>query len=254
MRVCFLGTSCAEPTADSGYTSFLIETDAQLVLVDASGNPVQSMLRAGCDPLSLHALVLTHHHADHIGGYPSLVQTLSCMGRRQPLAVVCDQPVRRRVRGLHELLDLDPPHCGFPVTLAESLSAPDSRGLEIRLFPGNHSVPTSMVRAVAADGSLLYTSDTSPDPATAAAARGCATLIHEATFPQAQAGEPAHAGHSSALAAGRAATAAGVPRLLLCHICWHKYSRPEAVAEEARAAFAGEVVVPRPFQWYEVTG
>ena len=249
MRICFLGTSCAEPTDESGYTSFLIEAGAHLVLVDASGNAVQSMLRAGCDPLALGVVVLTHHHADHIGGYPSLVQTLSCMGRRQQLVVVGAEPSRRRVRGFHELLDLDPPHCGFTVALTEGFSAP---GLEIRLLPGNHSVPTSMVRVAEGESCLLYTSDTSPNPAAAAAARGCATLIHEATFPDEQAGEPAHAGHSSALAAGRAAAAAGVDRLFLCHICWRKYPAPTAIAEEARTAFAGEIVLPRLFEWYQL--
>lgn len=249
MRVCFLGTSSAEPTAENGYTSFLIEAAGLLVLVDASGNPVQSILRAGCDPLRLAALVLTHHHADHIGGYASLVQTCSCMGRRETLIVVCARPTQAKVRGLHELLDLDPPHCNFAVTLREGFQAP---GLELRLLPGSHSVPTSMVRVAAAEGCLLYTSDTAPSPAAAEAARGCATLIHEATFPDAQRAEPAHAGHSSPLAAGRAAAAAGVARLLLCHVGWHKYPRSEAVAAEARSVFAGEVRVPEPFAWYSL--
>ncbi len=249
MRVCFLGTSSAEPTAGDGYTSFLIEAGSRLVLVDASGNPVQSLLRAGRDPLSLEILVLTHHHADHLGGYPSLVQTSSCMGRKRPLAVLCAESCRSRVRGLHELLDLDPPHCEFTVELAECFRTPD---LEIRLLAGNHSVPTSMVWAADGQGCLLYSSDTAPNPAVAAAARGCGTLIHEATFPEAQAAEPAHAGHSSALSAGKAAAEAGVARLLLCHIGWRKYLRPGAAVAEARRAFAGEVLVPQLFRWYDL--
>jgi len=103
MQICFLGTASAEPTAEDGYTSFLIEAGSHLVLVDASGNAVQSLLRAGRDPLSLEILVLTHHHADHLGGYPSLLQSSSCLGRRQPLTVLCAEPCRSRVRGLHEL-------------------------------------------------------------------------------------------------------------------------------------------------------
>jgi len=249
MRICFLGTASAEPTAEDGYTSFLIEAGSHLMLVDASGNAVQSLLRAGRDPLSLEILVLTHHHADHLGGYPSLLQSSSCLGRRQPLAVLCAEPCRTRVRGLHELLELDPPDCGFPVVLDESFRAPD---LEIRLLPGNHSVPTSMVWVGDGQGCLLYSSDTAPSPAVAAAARGCDTLIHEATFPQAQAADPAHSGHSSALSAGRAAAAAGVSRLLLCHVGWRKYPYPAAVTEEASKAFAGEVLVPQPFRWYSL--
>jgi len=84
----------------------------------------------------------------------------------------------------------------------------------------------------------------------AQAALGCGTLIHEATFPQTQAAEPAHAGHSSALSAGRAAAEAKVARLFLCHIGWRKYAHPGDAAQEARRAFAGEVVVPLLYHWY----
>jgi ribonuclease BN (tRNA processing enzyme) len=100
MRVCFLGTASAEPTAEDGDSSFLLEAGSHLVLVDASGSPVQSLLRAGRDPLSVDILVLTHHHADHLGGYPSLVQSSSCLGRKRPLTVLCAEFCRSRVRGL----------------------------------------------------------------------------------------------------------------------------------------------------------
>jgi ribonuclease BN (tRNA processing enzyme) len=167
----------------------------------------------------------------------------------RPLTVLCAEFCRTRVRGLHDLLDLDPPHCEFTVDLAESFKAPD---LELRLLPGNHSVPTSMVWASDGEGCLLYSSDTAASPAVAAAARGCGTLIHEATFAQVQAADPAHAGHSSALSAGKAAAEAGVTRLFLCHIGWRKYPHRAAVAREARRAFTGKVLVPRLFHWYSL--
>lgn len=247
MRICFLGSSSAEPTADNGYTSFLLEAGGLLALVDASGNAAQSVLRAGRDPRELGLVVLTHHHADHIGGYPSLVQTLSCMARSATLPVVCAGPTRARVRRLHEAFDLDPPAGSFPVRFLDGF---EGSPLSIRLLPGRHSVPTWMARVEEPGGCLLYTSDTAPNPAVAGAARGCRVLIHEATFPDALAGEPRHAGHSSALQAGRSAAAAGVARLFLCHINWRLYAGPAAPAAEARAAFGGEVVVPQPFRWY----
>ncbi len=244
MRVLFLGTSCAEPIAENGFTSFLIEAGGSLVLVDASGNPVQSILRAGCDPMKLDLVVLTHYHADHLAGYPSLVQTLSCMGRRRELPVLCGEATRGKVRGL---LDLDPPHCAFPVRLHGGWSDP---GLEVRLQPGNHSVPTDMVYVNCGGSRLLYTSDTRFSPRVAEAARGCRTLIHEATCSRSREGQPGQEGHSSAYQAGLSAAAAGVERLLLCHICWHKHASASAIVEEARAAFRGQVILPQPFAWY----
>lgn len=272
MRVAFLGTSSAEPTAHNGFTSFLLEAEGLLVLVDASGNPVQSILRAGRDPRELDVVVLTHHHADHIAGYPSLVQTLGCMGRSRGLEVLCTGVTLHKARALHELLELESPNSGYPVRFQEGYDCP---GVQIRLLPGNHSIPTSMVWVAAGAQSLFYTSDTAYTPRAAEAARGCATLIHEATVPHAQAGAPGQEGHSSAYQAGLAAAAAGAKRLLLCHICWHRYrggrdaagaaarqasaasraslSRAARLARaEAASAFGGRVTVPQPFRWYEL--
>jgi len=249
MKILFLGTSCAEPVADIGFTSFLISAERSLILVDASGNPVQSILKAGVDPAALDLVALTHYHADHIAGYPSLVQTLGCLGRDKELVVVCGEATLQKVLGLHALLELDPPNTPFPVRFKDNFSAAD---LQIQLFPGNHSVPSSMVRVRYKDRGLLYTSDTAFTPQVAEAARGCATLIHEATFSHTRIGDPGHKGHSSAYQAGLAAADAGVERLILCHICWHKYSSARAIPEEAGSVFHGEIIVPELFTWYAV--
>ncbi|MEW5816411.1 MAG: MBL fold metallo-hydrolase, partial [Spirochaetota bacterium] len=96
MRIAFLGTSCAVPTADNGFTSFLVSLSDLLILIDASGNPVQSILKAERDPLELDILILTHYHADHISGYPSLVQTLGCLKRKKVLKVLADSVTKEK--------------------------------------------------------------------------------------------------------------------------------------------------------------
>jgi len=249
MEIVFLGTSCAEPTAKNGFTSFLVDTGRLLILVDASGNPVQSILKAKRDPLALDLVVLTHYHADHIAGYPALIQTLSCMGRRQGLSVVCSQSTRNKAEELLNILEMDASNTSYPVRTCNGFK--DSN-LEIHLLDGNHSIPTSMVAIHSEHKHLLYTSDTAFSERTAELARGCQTLIHEATFSHSRIGDPEHEGHSSAYQAGVCAAEAEVDRLFLCHICWYKYSRKSAIAEEARSAFQGEIIVPEPFVWYSL--
>lgn len=249
MNVAFLGTSCAEPTSENGFTSFLLDTGNCLVLIDASGNPIQSILKANRDPMSLNLVVITHYHADHIAGYPSLIQTLSCMGRKRKLEVICSQSTQKKVQALHNVLELNPPNTAYPIRIRNDFTGD---GLRIKLLQGDHSVPTSMVMVRSKHSSLLYTSDTAFNSNIAKSAQGCQALIHEATFSHSKLGEPNQEGHSSAYQAGLSAAAAGVGKLFLCHICWHKYTSRKEISEEATAAFQGEIIVPELFTWYSV--
>ena len=40
------------------------------ILIDASGEPIQSILKAGWDPLAVDLLILTHFHAGHYDRTP----------------------------------------------------------------------------------------------------------------------------------------------------------------------------------------
>ncbi|HUX21616.1 MAG TPA: MBL fold metallo-hydrolase [Spirochaetia bacterium] len=249
MKIAFLGTACAEPTAENGYTSFLLEVGGRLVLVDASGNPVQAILRAGRDPMSLDAVVLTHYHADHVGGFPSLLQTLGCLGRRNDLTIICSKTTEHHVRAFTDAIDIHPDDIGFGFPFCDGL---DDGLLQVSLMDGMHSVPSSMVLLEDDDGKLFYTSDTEYNPSVALAAHGCRCLIHEATFSHRHLGAPGTRGHSSAYQAGQTASAAGVESLLLCHYCARKHDGTDALLEEARSAFSGDVLIPVNSVWYTV--
>jgi ribonuclease Z len=247
MRILFCGTACAEAAAESGFTSLLVQSDAETILIDCSGNPVQCLLRAGVDPMSLETLVLTHAHTDHIYAYPALLHTLHCLKRSRELRVVCEPDTRLLAEALAAAAGLEAGKLTFPWRYSDHLK---TAGLSVRLLPGRHSVPSSMVKITAGETSLLYTSDTASFPGIAAAARGCGALVHEATSSQAAlSSDPDLAGHSSALQAGENAAAAGVSTLFLCHLCSRLYAGRDP-AEEAARAYAGPIIVPQPFCWY----
>ncbi|WP_218011173.1 MBL fold metallo-hydrolase [Herbidospora mongoliensis] len=83
-----LGSGSAKPTANRINSSYLIET-ACLSLIDCSGSPSHEILRRGLDITVLRHVYLTHGHADHIYGLPSLIHSLWMLGlfREEPLAI-----------------------------------------------------------------------------------------------------------------------------------------------------------------------
>ena len=73
MHFAFLGTSAAVPSVDRDTTSLVFVGAGESVLIDCGSSPVQKLLRAGVDPATLVRVIITHMHADHAYGLPSLV-------------------------------------------------------------------------------------------------------------------------------------------------------------------------------------
>jgi ribonuclease Z len=228
--------------------------EGESVLVDCGGSPVQKLLRAGVDPATLVRVVITHIHADHAYGLPSLVQGLRLMGRTAPLAISCRE---EHVAPLRELLRvfrlLDRPDM-FPVDVTavppgDRSLVGTTTGFRITAGPNAHGGMANMALRFdgLTGGAVVYSSDTEPCDAVAALARGADTLIHEATF---SAGGPRSGAHSTAAEAGLVAARAGVRRLILVHIDPAYHGDVDALASEARARFAGAVEVARELVAY----
>jgi ribonuclease BN (tRNA processing enzyme) len=82
-----LGSSSGVPTATRGNTALVLKHGAKTYLIDCGEPVTQSLLRARIEPVHLTAVFLTHLHADHVGGFPQLVQTLQIRNRTAPLPV-----------------------------------------------------------------------------------------------------------------------------------------------------------------------
>jgi ribonuclease Z len=253
MRLIFFGTSGAVPSAGSGNVSLGLVLDGCCLLVDASGNPVQSLLRAGIDPLELEGVVLTHTHIDHLYGLPSLLHALWLMGRTRPLRFFSNSATAEAARGLFEVFQLTSKPGLFSLVweTGEELETLLPGGALLRLFPVEHSVPTSGVKLTEAGRALVYSADTGPCRRVAAEASGAAGLIHEASACAGDEDRLNRAGHSSGRQAAEAARRAGVKCLFLCHFDL-KRSGAEEVRKEAAESFKGRLVVPELFSAYEI--
>lgn len=87
MKITFLGTSDAIPTAARNHTSILLEHDGENILVDCGEGTQRQFRKAGLNPCKLTKMLITHWHGDHVLGIPGLIQTLSMSNYNKVLYV-----------------------------------------------------------------------------------------------------------------------------------------------------------------------
>ena len=254
MRLVFFGTSGGVPTGKNGNLSFAVAAEKTSILIDASGNPVQNLIRAGFDPLELDVVVLTHTHTDHIYGLPSLLHALWMLKRDKPLLIIANPATAAFARELSELFRLLQREGLFPIKWEEledgQLSL--SETVVVELFGVEHSTPTSGVKIIADNTALVYSCDTSPCRRVVEKATGAQALIHEASGNCDLEMSLNAAGHSSARQAGEIAARAGVKTLFVAHFDYRTGLRESDLEAEASKSFFGKVVVPKLFKEYEI--
>jgi ribonuclease Z len=87
MKITFLGTSDAIPTAKRNHTSILLTYDGESILVDCGEGTQRQFRKAGLNPCKLTRILISHWHGDHILGLPGLLQSLALMGYNKTLNI-----------------------------------------------------------------------------------------------------------------------------------------------------------------------
>jgi ribonuclease Z len=117
-------------------------------------------------------------------------------------------------------------------------------GDPVELDDGTVVTPEQVVGEPRPGRTVVYTGDTRPTDATERIAADADLLVHDATFAEADADRAPQTGHSTATEAAALAGHADAKRLALVHISSRYAGRSELLAEEARAGFDGEVLLP----------
>jgi len=204
----------------SGKTALLVDT----------GPGSFATLQLVCDPASLTAVFLTHHHPDHWSDLQSLVTEARFGGgtRRTPLPVLAP-------RGLAQRSGLE----GSPVLSWIEVADRDTAtvgGLELRFHRTDHVRETLAVRIEGGGRVLGYSADSGPDWSPAELGTDLDLLLCEATY---TADFEGTGGHLSGRQAGELARQGGTRRLVVTHR-WPTID-PDTLVSEAEAAFGGAV-------------
>ncbi len=88
MKIIFIGTSSGETSRVRNHSSLLIESDNYNLLIDSGEGISKALLNTGIAFDSIDAILLTHYHADHFAGLPSLLTQMKIHGRNRPLQII----------------------------------------------------------------------------------------------------------------------------------------------------------------------
>jgi ribonuclease Z len=132
----------------------------------------------------------------------------------------------------------------FDVEKAKAAGIPEgplwgklSKGEAIELADGRQLTADGFVGPKRAGRLVVFTGDTRPSAAVVDAAQGADLLIHEATFGEEEKERAKETGHSTAKEAAQVALAAGVRKLVLCHVSARYSISADELVREAREVF-----------------
>lgn len=98
IKIIFLGTSDAIPSAERNHTSILLEYKDEAILVDCGEGTQRQFRKAKLNPNKVTRILITHWHGDHVLGLPGLLQTLAFSGYNKTLDICGPRGTKEFVR------------------------------------------------------------------------------------------------------------------------------------------------------------
>lgn len=245
-RLVVLGSCGAWPEAGRACSGYVLEHDGFRVVLDLGYGTLPRLLShlGNSSGDGVDALVVTHHHPDHVVDAHGLFRARR-FSRRSARAI----PLYGTAGVLEKLVSLEDGDAAAIESVFDFRVLPaDPEPLGpflLESVPLPHFVPNAGVRLSSPEVTVAYSGDTGPDPALEVLGRRADLFILEATDreqrPDVPQAPPGRRLQLSGREAGEAAAAAGATRLLLSHF-WPENDR-ELTRASAAGVFTGEVLV-----------
>lgn len=87
MKIKFLGTGSGQTSLNRYHSSFLISSSTNSLLVDCGDGISKAILKQNIDFNSFNSILISHFHADHFAGLPSLLTQMKLGGRKNELTI-----------------------------------------------------------------------------------------------------------------------------------------------------------------------
>ncbi len=115
IEVTLIGTAATMPLPGRALSAAMLSCAGRSILLDC-GEGTQSAVSAGVSCMKTDLIALTHYHGDHIFGLPGLMQSMSCLGRTQPLFITGPEGLETAMAPILALAGEQT----YPVTLLET--------------------------------------------------------------------------------------------------------------------------------------
>ena len=87
IEVTLIGTAATMPLPGRALSAAMLSCAGRSILLDCGEGTQSAAVSAGVSCMKTDLIALTHYHGDHIFGLPGLMQSMSCLGRTQPLFI-----------------------------------------------------------------------------------------------------------------------------------------------------------------------
>ncbi len=232
--------SAPYPTADEPCSGYLLQAGGANVLVDIGGG-VLGTLQRYIRLEDLHAVWISHLHADHFADMPLLYYAFAFSEKRmRKIPVLAPVGWATRVEAfVKSAVDHDMKNF-FQVVELKDRGIAEIGDLRIQARAVEHGVPAFGLTARYGDRRLAYTGDSGPCENLVTLAKGARVLVAEAGTDVIEIPSV----HLSPEDAGTTAAHAGVSRLVLTHLA-PGLGEDEAI-ERAGSTFNGPIEVAKP--------
>ncbi len=239
-----LGSGSCELRAERSSPAYLVTAGQTKLMLDLGQGAWRRLLEEGHRPEQVRAVLISHHHLDHLSDLLPLMFALKhdpLLREKAALRLVGHARLEPVLAGLSGVFGswVQPPPERLALELLEPGQGLSLAGLTITTAPARHLETSLAYRLEYAGGSLVYLGDSEATAELAALARGADLLVAHCAATD-QNPKP---GHLHPRAAGRLAGEAGVKTLLLSHL--YREVDPEQAVASAGREFEGRVLAAR---------
>lgn len=113
MKIKFLGTSTGVTEKERFHSSLLLKTSDKNILIDVGDGSSKSLLSHNISLNSITDIIISHSHADHLAGLPSLLTQMKLSGRTGSLNIYSSENLIESFKELLKYFYIFPEHFPF---------------------------------------------------------------------------------------------------------------------------------------------